>query len=167
LGIEQIWAQGAHITQGVVKLNDSYHNSAPYNTNEWRLFVTCQEVGHTFGLGHQDENFSNPNLNSCMDYTNSPASNQHPNFHDYQLLEQIYAHLDTTTTVSSSTAAAAHPPAMQNMDFGAVGTWGKLVARSKNGMGEVYMQDSGQGHRVITHVTWVPGVERGNPNHEE
>jgi hypothetical protein len=39
----------------------------------------CQEVGHTFGLDHQDENFNNTNLGTCMDYTNDPSTNQHPN----------------------------------------------------------------------------------------
>ncbi len=32
----------------------------------------CQEIGHDFGLDHQDENFNNPNLGTCMDYTNDP-----------------------------------------------------------------------------------------------
>ena len=29
-----------------MKLNDSYFNSAPYNTTVWRSLVMCQEVGH-------------------------------------------------------------------------------------------------------------------------
>lgn len=164
LGIAQIWISGSHITQAVAKMNDTYFNKAAYNTPAWRQLVMCQEVAHDFGLGHQDENFTNANLDSCMDYTNSPGSNQHPDEHDYEQLGTIYAHLDSTTTVASSTASAAHPPAMQNMDFTAKSTWGKLVARSKNGLGEVYEQDFGGGHRVVTHVFWAPGEERGNPN---
>ncbi len=66
LGIASIWANGDHITQGTVKLNDTYFNMAQYNTNAWRQFVMCQEVGHTFGLDHQDTTFDNPNLGSCM-----------------------------------------------------------------------------------------------------
>jgi hypothetical protein len=106
LGIAQIWASGDHITQGTVKLNDTYFSQARYNSAAWRNLVTCQEVGHTFGLGHQDESFDNANLNTCMDYTNDPTSNQHPNAHDYELLDSIYAHLDATTTVGTSTASA-------------------------------------------------------------
>ncbi|MBI2030853.1 hypothetical protein HYT05_04495, partial [Candidatus Kaiserbacteria bacterium] len=49
LGIASIWASGTHITQGTVKLNDTYYNTAKYNTPAWRQFVMCQEVGHTFG----------------------------------------------------------------------------------------------------------------------
>ena len=66
----------------------------------------CQEVGHTLGLDHQDENFDNPNLGTCMDYTSDPGTNQHPNQHDYDELEAIYAHLDTTTTVGSAAPAS-------------------------------------------------------------
>ena len=102
LGIASIWATGDHITQGTVKLNDTYFDTAQYNTPAWRNLVMCQEVGHTFGLDHQDENFTNPNLGTCMDYTNSPASNQRPNAHDYQQLQTIYAHLDSTSTVGAS-----------------------------------------------------------------
>ena len=59
LGIAQIWLSGGHISQGTVKLNDTYFKTAQYNTTAWRNLVSCQEVGHTFGLDHQDENFSN------------------------------------------------------------------------------------------------------------
>src|SRR5215212_1096853 len=83
LGIASIWGKGSHITKGTTKLNDSYFKTTKYNTPAWRSLVMCQEVGHTFGLGHQDENFSNENLNTCMDYTNLPDSNQHPNQGDY------------------------------------------------------------------------------------
>src|SRR5262245_26631587 len=79
LGVAQIWLSGGHITQGTVKLNDTYFNTSAYNSTAWRNLVSCQEVGHTFGLDHQDEIFDNANLNTCMDYTNSPESNQHPN----------------------------------------------------------------------------------------
>jgi len=167
LGIASIWASGNHITQASVKLNDTYFNTATYNTTAWRNLVMCQEVGHVFGLAHQDEAFNNPNLGTCMDYTNSPNSNQHPNAHDYDQLETIYAHLDSTTTIANSTASAAHPPAMQNMDFTEPGTWGKLVATNNNGNGEFYVQDFGNGHRVITHVFWVPGEKRGKPDHHD
>ena len=87
LGVAQIWASGAHITKGTVKLNDTYYLTAAYNTPAWRALVMCQEIGHTFGLNHQDANFSNTNLGTCMDYTSSPESNQHPNTHDYEQLE--------------------------------------------------------------------------------
>lgn len=78
LGVASVWASGSHITQGTVKLNDTYFNTAQYNTTAWRNLVSCQEVGHTLGLDHQDENFDNANLGTCMDYTSNPGTNQHP-----------------------------------------------------------------------------------------
>src|SRR4029453_16093677 len=69
LGIATIWLDAnGHIAQATTKLNDSYHNLAPYNRPEWRALVACQEIGHDFGLDHQDENFDNANLGTCMDY---------------------------------------------------------------------------------------------------
>ena len=161
LGVAQIWVSGSHITQGTVKLNDTYFETAKYNTPAWRNLVSCQEVGHTLGLDHQDENFSNPNLGTCMDYTNDPSTNQHPNKHDYDELSIIYSHLDSTTTIGSSTAASAHPPAMNSIDLMNRGQWGRLVRSSASGRHEVYELDFGGGNKVFTFVTWAEGFERG------
>jgi hypothetical protein len=147
LGVAQIWANGDHITQGTVKLNDSYFNSAPYNTTPWRNLVSCQEVGHTFGLDHQDENFNNANLGTCMDYTNDPTSNQHPNKHDYDQLQIIYSHLDSTVTVG------AMPAGFANADVHAIENWGEKV--SDNGKSAVFVRDFGNGYKIITHVIWA------------
>ena len=95
LGVAGISVQGGHITRGYTKVNDTYFNSAPYNTSAWRQLVMCQEIGHDWGLDHQDENFNNANLGTCMDYTNDPGTNQHPNQHDYDQLAAIYAHNDS------------------------------------------------------------------------
>ena len=81
LGIASISITDSHITQGKVMLNDTYFNTNAYNTPAWRQFVTCQEIGHTFGLSHQDEDFYNSNLGTCMDYASNPTTNQHPNIH--------------------------------------------------------------------------------------
>lgn len=164
LGVASISISGGvHITQGIVKLNDTYFNSATYNTQAWRNLVMCQEVGHLFGLAHQDEAFDNPNLNTCMDYTSNPATNQHPNTHDYQQLETIYSHLDSTTTVDA--AATGHPSAMSNRDFDRPAAWGRLVKRSKDGAREIYERDFGGGHKVVTHVFWA--LEEGGPAHRQ
>jgi hypothetical protein len=150
LGVAQIWVTSSvHITQGTVKLNDTYFNTPTYNTTAWRNLVTCQEVGHTFGLDHQDENFNNANLGTCMDYTNNPTTNQHPNQHDYDELVIIYSHLDSTTTVG-----AALPGKAKGVGSDAQG-WGRLVAGSRAEGQSTYVLDLGSGHRVVTHVTWA------------
>ena len=157
LGVAQIWVSGSHITQGSVKNNDTYFKTAKYNTEAWRNLVMCQEVGHTLGLDHQDENFSNVALGTCMDYSNDPDPNQHPNAHDYEQLETIYAHLDTTTTVgqSTSTGKGKAPPAMTDIDFETPAQWGRLMRSSHGGRTELYELDFGGGHKIFTFVIWA------------
>lgn len=158
LGIAQIWITGGtHITQGITKLNDTYFATATYNTPAWRRLVACQEIAHDFGLDHQDENFDNPNLGSCMDYTSDPdgpPSNEHPNSHDYQMVESIYSHVDSIATVG---AAAMHgsPAAMNQIEFDGPRQWGRLMRTSRNGRVQIYELDFGRGHKVVTHVFWA------------
>ena len=165
LGIAQIWITGGvHITQAVTKVNDTYFNTAQYNTPAWRRLVMCQEIAHDFGLDHQDENFNNANLGSCMDYTSDPdgpPSNEHPNAHDYEQLLTIYSHLDGTTTVGQSASSLKAPPAMGQIDFDGPGQWGRLVRSTNSGRTEVYELDFGGGHKVVTFVVWADGA-RGN-----
>lgn len=172
LGIASIWASGFHITQGTAKMNDTYFNTAQYNNSVWRNFVMCQEVGHTFGLGHQDERFNNLNLGSCMDYTNDPSgtagtngtlNNEHPNQHDYEQLESIYAHLDSSSTVGQSTSAM--PPAMADINLDGPRQWGKVIQTAPNGRSAIYELDFGGGHKVFTFVIWADDDQRGNGAH--
>lgn len=164
LGVAQIWLSGGHIAQATTKVNDYYHNSAPYNRPEWRRLVMCQEIGHDFGLDHQDENFNNGNLGTCMDYTSDPLgppSNEHPNKHDYDQLAAIYSHLDSTTTVAASTVGAANgalagaSPAFLDMVPETPNQWGQLVAMSEDGGQAVFELDFGNGYKIVTHVTWT------------
>jgi len=165
LGVASIWISGGHITQGTVKLNDTYFNTAKYNTPAWRRLVMCQEVGHTFGLDHQDETFNNVNLGTCMDYTNDPdggeaygPSNEHPNGHDYDELAIIYNHLDSATTVKQS---VNNRPGAANNEPERLGTaqWGKLVRSTNHGRTELYELDLGRGNKVLTHVIWADPEE--------
>ena len=150
LGVAQIWVSGSHITTGAVKLNDSYFNMPAYNTPAWRQFVVCQEIGHTLGLDHQDENFGNPNLGTCMDYTSDPSTNQHPNAHDYEQLQTIYAHLDSTTTVGQ-----ALPNGRSNVDLEEPGEWGRAIKKSGDGRNSLYERDLGRGNKMFTFVVWA------------
>ena len=145
LGLAQIWASGSHISQGTAKMNDSYLASASYNETA-RQHVMCQEVGHDFGLGHQDE--SGADLNTCMDYANA-LDNPHPNAHDYSMLETIYSHLDSSTTI------AAAPAGFANADMHAQENWGEKVSEAADGRSAIFIRDFGNGFVVITHVTWA------------
>ncbi|MEJ2086685.1 MAG: hypothetical protein P8Y44_13600, partial [Acidobacteriota bacterium] len=167
LGVAQIWISGEHITRATAKVNDTYHNTAPYNTDGWRDNVMCQEIGHTFGLDHQDENFYNGNLGTCMDYTSNsdgPPANRQPNPHDYEQLEAIYAHLDAggdggdgsnCNPRSPKCNAPSAPPAFNDMELPGPAQWGQLIAISHDGGQAIFEQDFGQGFKVVTHVTWT------------
>ncbi len=153
LGLAQIWVSGSHITAGVSKMNDSYFNTSTYNKPEWRQMVICQEPGHNLGLDHQDENFSNPNLGTCMDYTanpKGPPSNEHPNAHDYEELETIYAHPDSFNSYTTSP----------------VTTKGKGKARRVKD--SLWVEDLGNGQKLLTWILWTsPRAVHGPPFEEE
>ena len=159
LGVAQIWVGGGHITQGTMKVNDSYFNSAPYNTPAWKNLVMCQEVGHLFGLDHQDEDFSNVPLGTCMDYSNDPVPNQHPNVHDYDQLETIYTHLDQAEDTGGPPRRGRGrnrmPPAMSDLDLDGPPQWGTRIKKGHRGRTETYVLDFGHGHKVFTFVVWA------------
>ena len=145
LGLASIWASGDHITQGTVKLNDTYFSSASYNTIGWRSLVMCQEVGHTFGLTHQDEDFNNAPIvpHTCMDYFRPDANETvGPNQHDYDELGIIYAHLDSTTTIGS---AVGNTPGNA-----------PSFSQASRANGSVYVDHLPNGDSQTTFVFWTP-----------
>jgi hypothetical protein len=177
LGIASIWLTSGHISQATTKLNDSYFSSSYYNTPGWRALVACQEIGHDFGLDHQDETFDNYNLGTCMDYTNAPdggvvggfnygPANRHPNTHDYQELNIIYNHDDGFTTATASTnfgirqvgrAVPQTPPSAGIGDSPA--EWGRAIHRDSLGRPDVFVKDFGDGQKALTHVFWALGTK--------
>ncbi len=177
LGLAQIWISGSHITQAVSKMNDTYFNTSTYNTPAWRQLVMCQEVAHDFGLDHQDVNFTNPNLGTCMDYTNNPSgppSNEHPNAHDFEQLGIIYTHLDAalasiTQTISGKNHGKSEIDPFdklrvnteqgRSIDFSDSKEWGKELRKDSRGRVSLYERDLGNGKKVVTHVLWVDSIE--------
>lgn len=148
LGIARIWTtRGAHIAQGVVQVNDTYFGDPSYNTTGWKSLVMCQEVGHTLGLAHQDEDFNNAPItpHTCMDYF-VPDANESvgPNQHDYDQLVKIYSHLDRFTTLSAAAPDADLPGNAPPF------------SQASRANGSVYIDDLGNGERLITHVFWTP-----------
>jgi len=175
LGVAGISVSGDHITSGYVKLNDTYYNSPDYDTGPWRQSVMCQEIGHIWGLGHNDEDFSTT-TGTCMDYSTNPLPNQHPDQHDYETLLSIYGHTDgggggndgggTCNPRSPKCNAGANDVAARVLgEINMVGPrqWGRLV--SKHGPVEVFELDLGDGNRIITVVRWT--AERANGPHDD
>jgi hypothetical protein len=145
LGVAQIWAKGSHIVKGTAKMNDFYLASPSYTATN-RQHVICQEIGHLWGLDHQDE--SGADLNTCMDYSNA-LDNPHPNVHDYEQLDIIYNHLDGSSTVAALPAGFAHA------DVRAQANWGKQVFTAADGRSAIFVRDFGRDLRVVTHVIWA------------
>ena len=187
LGIATIWASGDHITQATTKLNDSYFSSASYNTPGWRDLVACQEIGHDFGLDHQDETFDNYNLGTCMDYTNATdggflngfdygPANRSPNGGDYASLtsDAMYGsgHNDGGGGGGGKPCNPRSPKCNGGQDaftFREVGKpvgtaavvdsgqWGQAIGFDRQGRPDRFLLDLGNGHQKLTHVFWAQG----------
>lgn len=154
LGVAQIWIYSdGHIAQGTVKVNDTYFSTSPYNTSAWRNLVMCQEVGHTLGLDHQDVNFNNPPLGTCMDYTSDPTPNQHPNAHDYEELGLIYAHLDSFTTLSLQ--SLFNRAGINRANAEEIVGLGKSLRHDARGRTSLFERDLGNGEKMFTFVFWT------------
>ncbi len=137
--------------------------------------MTCQELGHDFGLGHVNETFEDPNTGSCMDYTNDPdggsgggslsdANNMHPNQHDYDLISSIYAHTDSTTTVAAMfreiATESVRVRGINEILFDA-DQWGTPVKFNDKGLPTVFVlrvpgSDHAGDHHEVHHVLWAP-----------
>lgn len=158
--------ENRHIVSGYTKLNDTYFAWDYYNTTEWKQSVTCQELGHDIGLGHQDEDFDNPSLFSCMDYQDPPY--EYPNAHDYEQLDTIYADVDSYDSYDAGGSDGGGdsggdgcnaPPGKgcnkaRPTNNGDVG-WGMSLGR--RGQQETFMRIDLDGTRHITFVTWAVG----------
>src|SRR3989344_4190036 len=165
LGLAQIWVSGSHITKAMAKVNETYFDKSTYNAPAWRRLVMCQEIAHDFGLDHQDEEFNNANLGSCMDYTgdpDGPPSNEHPNAHDFEEIESIYAHLDGTTTIGRTTGSGRFAGVLgikgadlQDIDLDNPSAWGRAIRQDARGRNSLHVRDLGRGEKVFTFVTWI------------
>jgi hypothetical protein len=161
-----------HITTGYTKLNDTYYSSGSFYDNpEWRQSVTCQELGHNIGLGHQDENFNNGSLYSCMDYQNPPYG--YPNAHDYAQLKTIYGSPDSYNSYAVGDSGGGggggdggdgggdggcnSPPGKGCNKSGMPNTVGWGMSLGRRGNAETFIRIDPDGTAHLTHVTWAIG----------
>lgn len=139
-----------HIVKGTSKMNDSYASS--FASQDERRHVMCQELGHTFGLGHTSEDGSSQS--TCMDYSQSPNSTA-PNSHDYAQLVTQYGHTDSYNSYST-TLAATKLTAKQDLMAGAI----PMGSRIRKGVfDELWAVPDGKGGVWVHHITLAPGFE--------
>lgn len=101
LGLARIWitrGKNKHITRGEALVNDSYVTLAGYDgfdqPVEWEQ-VMCQEIGHTFGLDHNNEgSVGGTPDDTCMNTDIRPLRYPTPNIHDTEMFDSdgMYAH---------------------------------------------------------------------------
>ena len=154
---------GGHIFTGYTKLNDTYFSLDFYNNDPWKQSVICQELGHDVGLDHQDEDFYNTSLNSCMDYSYTPSL--WPNSHDFQQLEKIYGHTDSYDSYADTAddggggGGGCNAPKGKGCNKAGVGQsnsnseWG--ISLGRRGAHETFIRIDPDGTRHVTFVTWV------------
>lgn len=100
-GVNQIILQDNFIITSIAKMNDYYLEGTD---SAQMLYTMCHELGHGLGLGHFDENFYNKDLGNCMDYTERPENNMHPDESTYKALVELYGSVDGSASSTSVTA---------------------------------------------------------------
>ena len=154
-----------HITRGYTKLNDTYFSWSYYNNADWKQSVTCQELGHNLGLGHQDEDFDQASSISCMEYQDPPFLG--PDSHDFEQLGTIYDDVDSYNSYSGGASTGGNSTdgnscnapkgkgcnksekPSNNSEIG----WGMSLGRRGNK--EVFIRIDRHGIRHLTYVTWA------------
>jgi hypothetical protein len=166
LGLASIWLSGGHIAQGTVKVNDTYFNTSTYNNPNEKQHVMCQEVGHTWGLDHQDT--SGALYYTCMDYFSNTGANATntasttPDQGDYDQLRCIYDPL-AVGTLSSTTNGIPHScPSTGHLDstttIGAAvgaGAAASAIPSWANPSESVYVDQLANGMTQVTYVRWA------------
>ena len=100
-----------------------------------------------FGLPHTDENFYNKNLGNCMDYTDYPSTDMHPDHSNFVFLAAMY---EPTTNASSMANNSLAPITTGFGNYGGNGAtmqpWGQGGGTSSSSQGNQAGGNGGAGH---------------------
>src|SRR6266536_4429524 len=175
LGLATIWISyfGKHIAQGTVQVNDTYFNTSTYNNPNEKQHVICQEIGHTWGLDHQDE--SGALYYTCMDYFSNTGANAGnsastaPNQCDYDQLLCIYDPASRGKTLNSTTSGIAHSctgtghldssSTIGAAEAGSAGEAAAEVPPWANPSESVYVDHLPNGQTQVTFVRWANPIQ--------
>jgi hypothetical protein len=156
LGLTQVWVTPGtpHISQATIRLNDTYFAMESFTTTGWKNETLCHEIGHTYGLDHQDTNFDNSNLGTCLDFTTDPdgtiygqLSNEHPNQLDYDTIQYVYNHKHSRPRNSTVAVSVTE---VEN----SINDWGISTGKMFNGKEHEFVKELKDGGKIITHVHW-------------
>ena len=152
LGLTRLYfnAAGDHIESATVQMNDSFFDTAnQYNNDAARRHTMCHEMGHTIGLDHVG-------TTSCMNDSQSAVfNNVEPINKDFNQLERIYGHSDSTTTVAGGEKKEKNTKKNKNKKKS--GKKNDKRNRKKQGplSESVTVETTEEGRKVVTFITWA------------
>lgn len=155
-GLNEAWLDSrGTITASTAKMNESYLRGKQYAE---KLYVTCHELGHGYGLPHRDTNANNIDLGTCLDYTTMYRNNMRPDEIDFMNLETLYG----TIGGKKRHLTLDHNPSLRRKDNYIHGSHsfpkeprrldsyknGRLLFKSNHK--EIYEEAFGDGSKVVT-----------------
>jgi len=143
-GINESILIDGYIVSSTVRLNDFFMKAA---TSGSRQYTICHELGHGFGLPHNDENFFNKDLGSCLDYTVRPEQNQQPSAYDFERLAELYGAISS----GRRSLDRIHPG---SLSFPKISSNKKWVSFKRNKYSEDQVMDLGNGYKILRHFVF-------------
>jgi hypothetical protein len=104
LGLTTVVTKGSKIVKARVRLNDTYFDEESLGDDAMRK-VVCHELGHAFGLGHQEGEYGPSCMEDARVFDRAYVT---PNDHDYEQLEALYADEGRTTARRGSKRRRHH-----------------------------------------------------------
>jgi len=97
-----------------------------------------------------------------MDYTNDPGGNLQPNVHDYEMMDAVYAHLNSTDDDEPPRGGGGgrggrgrQTSGGPSINLNDPSAWGQAIRVDAQGRGSLYERHLANGETVFTFVTWV------------